>query len=123
MMTLQWVDPTGKKEPLRAKPGVYRDLQPFPGRQAGSADGHRGRKSGHLGLRPAAGRHDALDFRRRAYRYPTWSPDGQYVVFASFGKGIFQARADGASQPQALTESKATPDSVVLHAGWQAAGL
>ncbi len=23
MMTLQWIDPSGKKEPLRAKPGIY----------------------------------------------------------------------------------------------------
>lgn len=41
------------------------------------------------------------------YRFPTWSPDGQYVAFARrIGGGIFQARADGAGQPQALTHSK-----------------
>ena len=39
-------------------------------------------------------------------RSPTWSPDGRYVVFASVGNGIFQARADGASQPQALAPSQ-----------------
>ena len=38
-------------------------------------------------------------------RNPAWSPDGQYIVFAKIGQGIFQARADGASQPQALTGS------------------
>jgi Tol biopolymer transport system component len=38
--------------------------------------------------------------------FPAWSPDGQYVVFAKLNEGIFQARADGASQPQALTGSK-----------------
>ena len=47
-----------------------------------------------------------LTFGGALYRYPIWSPDGQYVVFASVGNGIFQARADGASQPQALTQSK-----------------
>lgn len=39
-------------------------------------------------------------------RRPAWSPDGQYVVFGKSGPGgggIFQARADGASPPQALT--------------------
>jgi serine/threonine-protein kinase len=47
------------------------------------------------------------------YVSPAWSPDGQYVVFASFGNGIFQARADGASLPQALTHSQTrqTPGS------------
>jgi eukaryotic-like serine/threonine-protein kinase len=35
-----------------------------------------------------------------------WSPDGQFVVFTSGGNGIWQARADGASRPQALTQSK-----------------
>ena len=64
-----------------------------------------------------------LTFGGGLYDYPTWSPDGQYVVFASVGKGIFQARADGASQPQALTREQGAPDSVVIHAGWQAAGL
>ena len=33
---------------------------------------------------------------------PVWSPNGQYIVFEKIGQGIFQARADGASQPQAL---------------------
>ena len=36
---------------------------------------------------------------------PVWSPDGQYVVFLKLGAGLFQARADGASAPQALMES------------------
>ena len=47
-----------------------------------------------------------LTFGGEQYRYPTWSPDGHYVVFASVGHGIFQARADGASRPQALTHSQ-----------------
>lgn len=38
--------------------------------------------------------------------YPTWSPDGRYVVFSNPGIGLFQARADGAGQPQALTKSR-----------------
>ena len=51
-----------------------------------------------------------------------WSPDGQYVCFReSLGGGIFQARADGASQPQALTQSK-TPSfrglSRRMASGW-----
>src|SRR5262249_59476241 len=39
--------------------------------------------------------------------------DGQYVVSASWGNGISQARAEGASPPQALTHSQTrqTPGS------------
>jgi serine/threonine-protein kinase len=40
------------------------------------------------------------------YGDSTWSPDGHYVVFSSLGNGLFQARADGASQPHALTQSR-----------------
>ena len=38
---------------------------------------------------------------------PTWSPDGQSVVYSTLGKGLFRVRADGASQPQLLTRSRA----------------
>jgi serine/threonine-protein kinase len=36
-----------------------------------------------------------------------WSPDGQYVVFRALNQGLFQARVDGASPPQALMASSA----------------
>jgi Tol biopolymer transport system component len=36
---------------------------------------------------------------------PVWSRNGQHIVFAKVGQGIFQVRADGASQPQALMPS------------------
>jgi serine/threonine protein kinase len=106
MMTVQWVDPTGRKEPLLAKPGVYN----YP---SISPDGKR------VALRITEGgsediwvydtQRDAmtrLTFGGALYDYIRWSPDGKYVVFGVRGKGIFQARADGTSQPQALTQSK-----------------
>jgi serine/threonine-protein kinase len=37
---------------------------------------------------------------------PTWSPDGEYVAYSAFGKGIYLTRADGSGQPQPLTQSK-----------------
>jgi hypothetical protein len=111
-MTLQWVypsggttgKPTGKNEQLRAKPDAYESLRLSP-------DGKR------VALTVAeGGREDVwvYDQQRDAmarltfggfYRYPMWSPDGQYVVFMSYGHGIFQARADGAGQPQPLTHT------------------
>ncbi len=104
METLQWVDPSGQKEPLQAEPGVYR----FPSL---SPDGKR------VALTVAEGGQDVwvYDSKRDAMTRltfsgfnisPRWSPDGQSVVFSSAGNGIFQTRADGASQPHALTQSK-----------------
>jgi serine/threonine-protein kinase len=106
MTTVQWVDPTGKKEPLRAKPGGYAGLSLSPdGKRIALTVTERG--SGDIWVydqqRDTMTR---LTFGGARYGSPTWSPDGQYVVFWSLANGIFQARADGASQPQALTQSK-----------------
>jgi len=100
IMTLQWVDPSGRKEPLLAKPGAYN----YPSL---SPDGKR------VALRITEGgsediwvydtQRDAmtrLTFGGALYDYTRWSPDGKYVVFGVRGKGIFQARADGTSQPR-----------------------
>jgi serine/threonine-protein kinase len=104
---VQWVDPSGRKEPLRAKPGVYL----FPSL---SPDGTRvaltvteGASTDVWVYDPQRDAMTRLTFGGNLYFYPRWSPDGQYLVFASVGNGIFQARADGASQPHALTQGKA----------------
>jgi len=102
--TLQWVDPSGKKEPLLAKPGAYR----YPSL---SPDGKR------VAVVFAEGAPDVWVYdpqRDRSARvtfgglntFPKWSPDGQSVVFASVGNGILQTRADGGSEPHALMRSK-----------------
>jgi serine/threonine protein kinase/Tol biopolymer transport system component len=105
-MTLQWVDSTGKKEPLLAKPGAYTNPSVSP-------DGKRVALSVVDGGSQDVWVYDSqrdsmtrLTFGGAVYVDPTWSPDGQYVIFASIGNGILQARADGASQPQALTQGK-----------------
>ena len=48
-----------------------------------------------------------LTFGEGTYRYPTWSPDGHAIALSSLGAGMLFIRADGSSQPQALTQSKA----------------
>ena len=94
------------------------ESQPVTGRHADRAGGLGRRKRGHLGLRHPSGRHDAPDLRRSLYRFPRWSPDGRRVIFSSVGNGIFEARADGASQPQALMSTKVLQRCGVVHAGW-----
>jgi serine/threonine-protein kinase len=106
MLTLEWVDAAGKREPLPAKPAIYWDPRVSP-------DGKR------VALAVSEGpsidvwvydpERDAMTRLTTSLggisRFPTWSPDGEYVVFFSSNpKGIFQARADAASQPQALIE-------------------
>jgi len=105
MATIQWVDAAGKRDPLRAKPGAYRSLRISP-------DGKR------LLLLAAGGGRDVwvydpqrdamtkLPFGAGAVDSPIWSADGRYVFFTAPGKGIYWTRADGAGQPQPLTESK-----------------
>jgi serine/threonine protein kinase len=109
MATLQWVDPSGKKEPLRVKPGDYQGLSLSPDgkrvaltiTEAGSSDVwvYDPQRDAITRLTLGGGGANFL---------PIWSPDGQYIVFGRLTGGIFQTRADGAGQPQTLTEGKLT---------------
>ena len=115
-MTVQWVDPTGGKGALRATPGTYENPKLSP-------DGLR------LALTIAEGgnrdvwvfdpKGDALKrLTFGGYNIdPTWSPDGQSIVYSALGKGIFRVRSDGASQPQLLASSRAflRPGSFTPH--------
>ncbi len=109
LTTLQWVDATGRKEPLPAKPGAYQDLSLSPdGTQVALLvmDGGSEDIWVYDIHRDAMTR---LTFGGAVYRSPRWSPDGRLVIFSSVGNGIFEARADGASQPHALMPSKVFP--------------
>jgi serine/threonine-protein kinase len=104
---IQWIDGTGKKEPLLAKPGAYYTPRISP-------DGNR-LVSIQAGQRANVGDVWVYDLQRDAMTRltfggnvtnPVWTSDGRYVVFSEVGKGIYWARADGAGQPQPLTQSK-----------------
>jgi Tol biopolymer transport system component len=106
MSTLQWLDATGKKEPLRAKAGDYS----FPHL---SPDGKRVAMVVSEGSNQDVWVYDQqrdattrLTFGGGAYIDPVWSPDGRYVFIGSIGGGMFWTRADGAGQPQPLTQTK-----------------
>jgi serine/threonine protein kinase/Tol biopolymer transport system component len=105
-VTVQWLDGTGKTQPLLAKPGNY-------SRPRLSPDGKR------LGLEVADGSGQDLwsyDWQRDTMTRLTfggvlstldaiWTPDSRYVAFAVPG-GISWTRTDGAGQAQSLTQSK-----------------
>jgi serine/threonine-protein kinase len=105
LSTVQWLDASGKTQPLLAKPGGY-------GSPSMSPDGQ------WLALEVAEGSGTAIwvyDWQRDTMTrltfgsttsvYPIWSPDGRYILYESTG-GIFWIRSDGAGSLQPLTQSK-----------------
>jgi len=105
MATLQWVDSTGGNEPLAAKPGAYLSVNLSPD----------GKRAALMVGEAATADLWVYDLQRDAMtrltfggtnRFPSWSPDGQFLVYAAAGKGIFQVRADGAGPPQILMPGK-----------------
>jgi len=126
-MTLQWLDMSGKRQPLWTKPGSYGQLRIAP-------DGKR------VALRTIEGSTDVwvydpqrdaatrLTFGGGVVGTPVWTSDGRFVVFQAGPAGIEWVRSDGAGQPQTLIPGAAetpwsfTADGKVL-AYFQAAGL
>ena len=120
--TVRSIDPTGVGEALRVKPGIYGSLSFSP-------DGTRIAmaviEGGSQDIWVYDTQRDAmtrLTFGGALYNYPRWSPDNQHIVFSTTGEGVFQARADGASQPQALTPAKSNqiPGSFTPDGKWLA---
>jgi serine/threonine-protein kinase len=104
LRTIQWLDGAGKTSSLGTEPALY--MYPHL-----SPDGSR------LAYLVSEGSSTDLwiyDLQRGsktrltngiAITNPVWSPDGLFVVFQSAG-GMFWTRADGAGNPQPLTQSK-----------------
>jgi Tol biopolymer transport system component/class 3 adenylate cyclase/tRNA A-37 threonylcarbamoyl transferase component Bud32 len=105
LLTVAWLDSTGREQPLLTKPGAY-------GRPALSPNGQR------LALELTEGsgtdiwvydwQRDTMTrvtFTGRALG-PVWSPDGRYIAFRAAGDGTSVTRSDGAGKPQPLTASK-----------------
>jgi dipeptidyl aminopeptidase/acylaminoacyl peptidase len=104
LMTVQWLDATGRKEALQGPSGVVSPPRISP-------DGKR------LVLSVTGGSQDVwvYDLQTNAMtrltfgglnQSPIWTPDGQYIVFADVGNGLSWTRADGAGQPQPLIRNK-----------------
>jgi serine/threonine-protein kinase len=104
--TIQWVDGAGKREPLLSTLREYANLHVSP-------DGKRVSFVVSDGASQDVWVYDIqrdtmtrLTFGREPYVGSVWSPDGRFILFSAIGKGIYFTRADGAGQPQPLTQSK-----------------
>jgi Tol biopolymer transport system component/tRNA A-37 threonylcarbamoyl transferase component Bud32 len=110
ILTVAWMESTGKIHPLLPSPGFY-----FAPRF--SPDGKR------LALAlgpPGAGDIQVYDWQHdtitrltftQTNLYPVWAPDGKHIAFQSQSGGansLWWIRADGAGEPQPLLESKDT---------------
>jgi Tol biopolymer transport system component/predicted Ser/Thr protein kinase len=102
-VAIQWLDTSGKSQPLLDKPGLFVNPRFSPDGQR-LAVANEDEKSGvwiydirRDTLSPLTGERNGA--------HPVWTPDGRYVVYQA-ANGISFARADGGGKPQFLTESK-----------------
>jgi Tol biopolymer transport system component/predicted Ser/Thr protein kinase len=102
LVTVQWLESSGKTQPLLARPGDY--LHP-----ALSPNGSRLAliSSGDVWVYEIQrGNMTRLTVGGGGHANPTWSPDGRYIAFQS-AEGMSWTRSDSSS-PQPLTRSKNT---------------
>jgi serine/threonine protein kinase len=108
LVTLQWLDSSGKMQPLLMKPAAYRrpKLSPDGQRVAfGFSEGPR------MNIWISDAQRDTmkpLTFGGGMDWQPVWTPDGRYILFGETG-GISWTRADGAGQAQSLIRSENLP--------------
>lgn len=111
LRTVQWVDESGKTEPIIQKPGLYGFPQLSP-------DGKRL----VLTIRTDKGRQIWIyDLDRRAMNrlilddtggvFPLWMPGGKYLLFHG-GDGIFIVASDGSGKPRRILETDGYPQSI-----------
>src|SRR5262249_33167174 len=105
LVTVQWLDDTGKMKPLLAKPGAYRypELSPDGGRLALiTNDAARPTVS----VYDLQGDHLMPIISGGIYNQPVWTPDGRYILARGSSEGMFWTRSVGGGKTQPILQSK-----------------
>ncbi len=116
---IHWLDGSGETRPLHVATDDYETPQFSPDGKRLAFGITSGPLHGDLWIkdleRDTVSRLTRLPGRNSI---PLWMPDGQSIVFSSYGhaaQGIYWIRADGAAEPQLLMETKGeseTPNSI-----------
>ncbi len=103
-MSIQWLDASGKTQPLLNKPGIfqYPRLSPDGERLAVRNNERTGTGIWVYDMRRDTLTPLAMD---ATAGHPVWTTDGKYVVYGS-SHGIFSVRADGGDNPKPLTQNQ-----------------
>jgi Tol biopolymer transport system component len=124
-VSIYWMDREGKFTPLRETPGGYYNLAFSPDGKRLALDIIEGKRSDVWVYEWERDTLTRLTFAGEENMFPTWTPDGQRIVYSSQEKGgapnLWWIRADGAGAAQRLAESKSPqyadswrPDGKVL---------
>jgi serine/threonine-protein kinase len=109
-VSVYWMDREGKFTPLREIPGMYYDPAFSPDGKRLALDLLDGKRRDIWVYEWERDALTRLTFAGESNQYPAWTPDGQRIVYASQDTGrtfnLWWIRADGAGDPQRLTESK-----------------
>jgi len=124
-VSIYWMDRDGKFTPLREAPGNYTNPAFSPDGKRLALQINDGKRSDVWVYEWERDTLTRLTFAGEGNGFPLWTPDGQRITYSSQDKGggynLWWIRADGAGNPQRLTESKSTeyarswrPDGKVL---------
>jgi Tol biopolymer transport system component len=103
LLTVAWLDGSGKGQPLLAKPGIYVNPSLSPDGQRLAVDVAEGSGTDMWVYDWQRDTMMRLTFTGSAR--PVWSPDGRYIAFQAPGEGLSVIRSDGSGKPQPLTQS------------------
>jgi dipeptidyl aminopeptidase/acylaminoacyl peptidase len=103
--TIDWLDDTGRKQPLLAKPGFYSNprFSPDGKRLAMVVREPSGQTVSVYNLE--RGTNTQLSASSGTIPGLAWSTDGRYVVFGGVGTLLMAVRSDGSGKPQPLFQS------------------
>jgi serine/threonine-protein kinase len=110
MLSIQWLDRTGKRSMLRASAAIYRNLRLSPDGTKLVTAVFDGKSSDIWMYEWGRDTMSKLTFDATSGSYPVWAPNGRGIVYTSLRGGqpgnLYWQRTDGTASAQPLTRSK-----------------